>query len=65
MNLKKRKTMKTKTNQSTRTGTDPQKWRSHGGLLVGRGKGRIGEKIQEIRSIFGRHKIDRERLRMV
>ena len=28
----------TKTKQTTRTGTEPQKWRSHGGLLAGRKK---------------------------
>ena len=26
---------KTKTKQTTRTGTEPQKWRSHGGLSAG------------------------------
>ena len=31
--------MKTKTKQTTRTGTEPQKWRSHGGLLAGRERG--------------------------
>ena len=51
------------TKQMTRTGTEPQKWRSHGGLSVGRG--RMGVKVQGIRSINGRYKIDRERLRMV
>ena len=30
-----------KTKQTTRTETEPQKWRSHGGLSVGRGKGRM------------------------
>ena len=40
----------------TRTGTDSQKWRSHGGLSVGR----IREKIQGITSIIGKYKIDRE-----
>ena len=44
MNLKKGKTMKTKTKQTTRTGTESEKWTSHGGLLVGRGKGGIGGK---------------------
>ena len=29
------------------------------------GRGRMGEKVQEIRSIIGRHKIDRGRLRIV
>ena len=30
---------KTKTKQTTRTGTESQKWRSHGGLSVGKGRG--------------------------
>ena len=30
---------KTKTTQTTRTGTDSQKWRSYGGLSVGQGTG--------------------------
>ena len=33
--------MKTKTKQTTRTGTETQKWRSHGGLSLGRGM--VGE----------------------
>ena len=33
--LKKKK----KTKQTTRTGTESQKWRSHGGLSVGKGRG--------------------------
>ena len=53
------------TKQTTRTGTEPQKWRSHGGLSAGRGRGRMGEKAQGIRSINGRYKIDRGRLRIV
>ena len=36
--------MKTKTKQTTRTGTELEKWRSHGGISVGRGKGGIGRK---------------------
>ena len=36
--------MITKTKQTTRTGTESQKWRSHGGLLVGRARGRMGGK---------------------
>ena len=44
MNLTKRKTMKTKTKQTTRTGTESEKWRSHGMLLVGRGWGENGGK---------------------
>ena len=57
--------IKTKTKQTTRTGTELQKWRSHGELSVGRGGGHSGEKVQGIRSIIGRHKIDRKRLRIV
>ena len=41
MNLKKRKTMKTKTKHTTRTGTESEKWTSHGGFSVGRRKGGI------------------------
>ena len=58
-------TKKKKTKQMTRTRTDSQKWRSHGGLSTGRGRRGIGEKVQRIRSITGRHKIDGERSKMV
>ena len=34
--------MKTKTKQTTRTGTESEKWRSHGGVFRGEGKGRNG-----------------------
>ena len=49
MNLKKRKTMKTKTKQTTRTGTESEKWTSHGRFSVGRGKGgrNGGERYRE------------------
>ena len=46
------------TKQTTRTGTEQQKWRSHGGLSVEWGRGKMGEKVQGIRSINGRYKID-------
>ena len=36
--------MKTKIKQTTRTGTESEKWTSHGGISVGRGKGGIGRK---------------------
>ena len=39
--IKERKTTKTK---QTRTGTESEKWTSHGRISVGRGKGGIGEK---------------------
>ena len=36
---KKKKTIKTQTKQTTRTVTESKKWRSHGELSAGRGKG--------------------------
>ena len=40
--------MKTKTKQTTRTGTKTEKWTSHGGMSVGRDKGGIeGERYRE------------------
>ena len=50
---KKSKT-KTKTKQATRTGTEPQKRRSHGGLSAGEWEGREEGKVQRISSINGR-----------
>ena len=51
MNLKKKNettTMRTKTKQTTKTGTESEKWRSHGGLSVGRGRERMeGERYRE------------------
>ena len=41
---KKKKPSKTKTKQTVRTGTESEKWISHGGLSVGMGKGGIVEK---------------------
>ena len=39
---------KTKANkQTTRTGTEPQKWRSHGGLSIGEWEGERGGKGTE------------------
>ena len=35
------------------------------GYQWGAGQGRMGEKVQEKRSIIGRYKMDRERLRIV
>ena len=35
------------TKQTNRTGTESQKWRSHGGLSVGRGRGRKGTRSGE------------------
>ena len=40
--------MKTKTEQTTRTGTESEKWTSHGGFSVGKGRGRIvGKRYRE------------------
>ena len=50
----KRKTMKTKTKQTTRIGTESEKWTSHGGFSVGRERGGVGGKVQGRRSIIGR-----------
>ena len=41
MNLKKKKT---NPKQTIRTGTESEKWTSHGGFSVGRRRGAIGEK---------------------
>ena len=58
--------MKTKAKQITRTGTESDKWTSHGGFSVGRGRGKMGRgKVQGRRSTISRNKIDGERLRMV
>ena len=35
------------TKQTTRTETDPQKWRSHGGLSIGEWEGERGERYRE------------------
>ena len=55
---------KKKTKQTSRTETEPQKWRSHGGLPTGEWEGERGGKIQRISSINGRWKIDRGRVRI-
>ena len=53
------------TKQTTKTGTESQKWRSHGGLSAGTWRGQNGGKGTGIRNINGRYKIDRGRLRIV
>ena len=59
-------TSKTKhTKQTTRTGTEPQKWRSHGGLSAGQDREENGGEVQGISSINDRYKIDSGRLRIV
>ena len=51
---KKKKQIKNqkRTKQTTKTGTESQKWRSHGGLLTGEGE--RGGKVRKISSINGR-----------
>ena len=49
----------------TRIGIESQKWRSHRGLSAGRGSGENGGKVQGIRSLINRYKIDRRELRIV
>ena len=51
-NLKKQN--QTHTKQTTRTGTESQKWRSHGGYQWGGGRREWEEKVQGISSINGR-----------
>ena len=48
------KTKQKQTNQTTRTGTEPQKWRSHGGLSIGEWEAERGERYRDLRSINGR-----------
>ena len=45
---------KKQTKQTTRTGADPQKWRSQGGLSAGEWVGRGEGHVQKISSINGR-----------
>ena len=40
--------------QTTRTGMESQRWRSHGGLSTGEWEGERREKVQRISSINGR-----------
>ena len=61
---KKQKQKQKQTKQTTRTGTESQKWRSYGGYQQGKGRGREG-KVQGVRSIIGKDKIDRGRLRIL
>ena len=54
------------TKQSTRTGTESQKWRSHGGFISGEVNGEEnGGKCTGNKNTNGRYKIDRGRLRIV
>ena len=57
-----KKQTKTETKQTTIKGTESQKWRPHGCYQQGGVGGRMGEKVQGIRSINSSYKIDRGRL---
>ena len=52
------------TKQTTRKGTESQKWRSHGELSLGWGKEENGRKVTGNKKHNGRYKIDRGMLRM-
>ena len=65
MNSKHLKQKQKQTKQTTRTGTEPQKWRSHGGLSTGEWEGEKRGEVQRISSINDRWKIDRGRVRIV
>ena len=43
----KKETKQKQTKQTTRTGTESQKWRLHGGLSAGKGQREIGGKYRE------------------
>lgn len=49
------------TKQISRIEINSQKWRSHGGLSAGRGKGENRGKGTGMRSIIGRYRTDRGR----
>ena len=53
------------TEQTTRTGTEPQKWRSQGGLTIEEWEVERGGNVQRISSINDRWKIERGRVRIV
>ena len=57
--------MKTKTKQTTRTGTEPQNGDHMEGYQQGSGRRREGEKVQRISSINGKYIIDGRRFRIV
>ena len=69
MNIKKAKNSqlsttesKKQSKQTTRTGTDSYRERSFGDYQLGGGRGRMGGKVQALRSKIGRYKLDRGRL---
>ena len=63
MNLKEKKNSEKKTRQTTRIGTESEKWTSHRGEFSGEWEGRkSGEKVQGRRSIISRHKIGKDKI---
>ena len=53
-NQTKQKQKQKQTKQTTRTGTESQKWSSHGGLSTGEWEGESRGKVQRISSINDR-----------
>ena len=64
LNLRKKPKQK-QTKLPTRTGIESQKWKSHGGLSMGRGRRENGGKSTGSKKLIGRHEIDWRRLRTV
>ena len=62
---KKQKQKQKQTKQTTRTGTESGKWRSMEGYQWEGGGEECGGKVQGVRSIIGKDKIDRGRLRIL
>ena len=54
LTTKPKKTKQKQTKQTIRTRTEPQKWRSPGGLSAGKGREGKEEKAQDISSINSR-----------
>ena len=66
MNLKEKKNNENKKLSKQLEQEESEKWTSHGGISVGRERGTMGGgNVQGIRSIIGRHKIVRGKLRIV
>ena len=60
-----KKQTKTETKQTTIKGTESQKWRPHGCYQLGSRRERMEETVQGLKSINGRYKIDRGKLKIV
>ena len=58
---RKEKQQKLKLSKQLEYKPESEKWTSHGGISVGRGKRGMRGKVRRRRSIISRHKIDGER----